>query len=170
MNHIPSKSLLSRRASTLLTSLAIGLTSVAGHAADTTHAKPDETAHTEAAVLATEDHWEQAEGTGDLMYLEQLLIPEYRSVGFNGNVHAKADILAHATKNRDSDKGMKEIKAYLKAHPTGHTVVISGDVAIVSFYDQTLGPQKGVRSSDVFVYYNGGWHAAYSQHTEVGKS
>ncbi|WP_266168613.1 nuclear transport factor 2 family protein [Dyella subtropica] len=170
MSNTPSKSLLARRAGTLLTSLTIGLVSVAGHAGDAMRAKADETGHTEAAVLAVEDHWEQAEGSGDLTYIEQLLLPEYRSVGSNGSAHAKADILAHAAKNRGSDKGMKEIEAYLKAHPIGHTVVMSGDVAIVSFYDPALGPQKGVRSSDIFVYRNSGWHAVYSQHTEVGKS
>jgi hypothetical protein len=169
MNKNPSKSPLIRRAGMLLTSLAIGSVSVAGYAGDAMRTMSDETGRSEAAVLAVEDHWEQAEGTGDLTYLQQLLLPEYRSVGSNGNVHAKADILAHAAKNHGSDQGVKEIEAYHKAHLIGHTVVLSGDVAVVSFYDQTLGPQKGVRSADIFVY-NNGWHAAYSQHTEVGKN
>jgi hypothetical protein len=46
-------------------------------------------------------------------------------------------------------------------------VVVHGDTAVISFYDPTLGPQKGVKSSDVFIYVDGHWHALYSQHTDV---
>jgi hypothetical protein len=48
-------------------------------------------------------------------------------------------------------------------------VVVHGNIAVVSFYDLSLGPDKGVKSSDVFLYEGGAWHAAYSQHGAVGK-
>jgi hypothetical protein len=47
-------------------------------------------------------------------------------------------------------------------------VVIRGDTGIITFYDPQLGPQNGVRSSDIFVYQGGRWHALYSQHSAVG--
>jgi hypothetical protein len=43
-------------------------------------------------------------------------------------------------------------------------VVLSGDTAILSFYDLKKGPQDGVLSSDIFQYQGGQWHALYSQH------
>ncbi|MGS1014701.1 hypothetical protein ACVCL3_11440 [Rhodanobacter sp. UC4437_H4] len=58
--------------------------------------------------------------------------------------------------------------AWLKANPLGKSVVIRGDTAIITFYDPQLGPQNGVRSSDIFVYQGGRWHALYSQHSAVG--
>lgn len=128
----------------------------------------DETAHSKAAVLAVEDHWLRAEGTGDAAWLEQMLLPAYRSVSVDGSVHDRNAIVAHARKNQGSDRGMREIEAYLKAHPSGSTVVIDGDLAIVSFYDPAVGPKR-LRSSDLFLYRDGHWHAIYSQHSTDGK-
>jgi hypothetical protein len=51
----------------------------------------------------------------------------------------------------------------------GPHVVIRGDTAILSFYDPMLGAANGVRSSDVFVYVGGHWHALYSQHSAAAK-
>lgn len=124
----------------------------------------DETGHTDASLLALEDHWLHAEGTGDTAWLEQMLLPGYRSVSQDGSVHDRAAIVAHARKNQDSDAAMRQIEAYLRAHPSGKKVVIEGDLAIVSFYDPAVGPQR-VRSSDMFVFRDGRWHAIYSQHS-----
>ena len=46
--------------------------------------------------------------------------------------------------------------------------VIQGDTAIVTFHLKPLGPEKGIMSSDNFVYRDGEWHAIYSQHTNAG--
>ncbi|MEI7036827.1 nuclear transport factor 2 family protein [Fulvimonas yonginensis] len=124
----------------------------------------DETARSEAAVLAVEEHWLQAEGTGDTAWLAQMLLPSYRSVGADGAVHDRAAILAHARSAKGSDRVMRRIQAYLSAHPSGKAVRLEGNLAIVSFYDPAQGPQH-IRSSDVFVYRDGGWHAVYSQHS-----
>jgi hypothetical protein len=124
----------------------------------------DETARSEAAVLAVEDRWLRAEGTGDTAWLEQMLLPAYRSVSADGTVHDRKAIVESARKNQGSDRAMRQIEAYLEAHPSGKAVLIEGDLAIVSFYDPARGPQY-VRSLDVFVYRASRWHAIYSQHS-----
>ncbi|CAM5624328.1 nuclear transport factor 2 family protein [Rhodanobacter lindaniclasticus] len=127
----------------------------------------DEEARTEAAVMAVDQHWMDAELDGDRAWLDAMLLPEYRSVGADGTVHAKAAILAHAAKNRGNDAERRKVEAWLKAHPSDQSVVIRGDTAILTFYDPKLGPHNGVRSSDTFVYQDGHWHALYSQHSAV---
>jgi len=129
----------------------------------------DETGRNEAAVIAVDQHWLDAELDGDSTWLDALLLPEYRSVGADGTVHAKAAILAHAAKNRGNDAERRKVQAWLKAHPSGQAVAICGDTAILTFYDPKLGPIHGVRSSDVFVYSAGRWHALYSQHSAASK-
>lgn len=129
----------------------------------------DESAHSEAAVIAVDQHWLEAELGGDTAWLDDLLLPGYRSVGADGAVHPKAAIMAHAAKNRGSDTERRKVEAWLKAHPSGKSVVIRGDTAILSFYDPARGAANDVRSSDVFVYVDGHWHALYSQHSAVAK-
>ncbi|HET7266779.1 MAG TPA: nuclear transport factor 2 family protein [Oleiagrimonas sp.] len=146
--------------------LLVGVSSI-GASLASDHKPVDETAHTSAAVIALDEHWMQAEINGNTEWLSQLLLPEYRSVGADGVATSRATILAHAAEHRGSDKFKHKVEAWLKTHPTKTTVVIHGDVAIVSFYDPRLGAQKGVHSSDIFVYEDGHWHALYSQHSEV---
>jgi len=123
----------------------------------------------EAGVRATEDHWSLAEMTGQTDWLESMLMPGYRTVDTHGVAHSKERVVAGAAKNKGSTDGQAKLDAYLKEHPTGTSVVVHGTVAVVSFYDPALGPDNGVRSSDIFVYEGGAWHAAYSQHGTVGK-
>jgi hypothetical protein len=129
----------------------------------------DETGRNEAAVIAVDQHWLQAELDGDTAWLDDLLLPEYRSVGADGAVHPKAAIVAHAAKNRGNDAERHKVEAWLKAHPSGQSVVIHGDTAILSFYDPAKDAASDVRSSDVFVYVDGRWHALYSQHSAATK-
>lgn len=136
-------------------------------AADTADTHVNETAKTPAAVIAVDNHWMQAEINGDTQWLGHLLLPGYRSISPDGKATSRAAILAHAAKNRGSDKMKRKVAAWLKAHPTKSTVVMHGNVAILSFYDPKLGAQKGVRSSDIFVYEDGHWHALYSQHSQA---
>lgn len=129
----------------------------------------DESARTEAAVIAVDQHWLEAELDGDTAWLDDLLLPEYRSVGADGTVHPKAAIIAHAAKNRGNDQERRKVEAWQKAHPSGKAVVIHGNTAILSFYNPAKGAASDVRSSDIFVYVDGRWHALYSQHSAVGK-
>ncbi|MGH8201393.1 MAG: hypothetical protein ACREVO_13705 [Steroidobacteraceae bacterium] len=41
----------------------------------------DPGAHTAQAVIAVDDHWSQAEVSGDTAWLNSMLLPEYRSIG-----------------------------------------------------------------------------------------
>lgn len=127
---------------------------------------------TEAGVTATDNHWSLAEYTGDTAYLDQMLLPQYQSVNVDGTAHSKAQILAGAAKGRGTDLATANGKfaAYRSAHPYGTTVTIHDNTAIATSYDQALGAQKGVKSSDIFVYENGRWHAIYSQDTQVGEA
>jgi len=139
------------------------------HAQDSMPTAADETQRTEAGVMAVDNHWSLAEMTGDTAWLDQMLLPEYRSVGHDGKVHSKAAIVAGAAKRKGTslDQAEQKFAAYRKEHPYGSAVVVHGDTAVISFYDPTLGPQNGVKSSDVFLYVDGHWHALYSQHTDV---
>ena len=121
---------------------------------------------TAAGAIATDHHWSLAEETGDTAFLDQLLLPEYRSVSNDGTAHSKERIVAGAAKRRGTDtaSALRTLAAYRKAHPYGTSTVLRGNLAILSFYDPELGPQKGVESSDVLVYIDGHWHAIYSQH------
>ncbi|MHB1058486.1 MAG: nuclear transport factor 2 family protein [Rhodanobacter sp.] len=128
----------------------------------------DETARSEAAVIAVDQHWLEAELDGDTAWLDGMLLPGYRSVGADGAVHTKAAIVAHAAKNRGNVEERRKVEAWLKAHPSGKSVVIQGNTAILSFYDPAKGTASDVRSSDIFVYVDGRWHALYSQHSGAG--
>ena len=128
------------------------------------NAPADEAARTDSAVIAVDDHWLEAEESGDTAWLDAMLMPDYRSISVEGKVLDKPRLLANAQKNRGSDAMRKKVDAWIKTHPTRKSVVMHGDVAILSFSD----PETGrVRSSDIFVYKDGGWHALYSQHAKV---
>jgi hypothetical protein len=120
-------------------------------------------------VIAADDGWEKAEESGDVAYVNNLLLPEYRSVNADGSVHDKAAILANAKHNLGSAEHADKVAKWLAAHPMGSSAVIQGDTAVVTFYLKPLGPEKGIMSSDIFTYVDGGWHAIYSQHTSVGR-
>lgn len=126
--------------------------------------KPDQSARTSKAVISVDDHWSQAEVSGDTAWLDSMLLAEYRSISADGKALDKKTLLAQAAKNRGSDTMRKRVEAWLKTHPTAKSVVIRGDVAILSFSDPKTGR---VLSSDVFVYQDGGWHALYSQHSNA---
>lgn len=144
---------------------AIAVIGPASAAADA-GAKTNEAANTAAAVRAVDQHWLEAEMNGDTAWLDAMLMPDYRTVGADGKVGDKAAILKSAAKTRGSDKMRKQVEAWLKTHPTKQSVVMHGDVAILSFSD----PETGrIRSSDIFIYKGGSWHALYSEHSEASK-
>jgi hypothetical protein len=140
-----------------------------GHAT-TTPTRPDEAAHSEAGVVAAEDHWSRAELAGDTAFLEHFLLTDYRSVGPDGHAADKAKIVAGAAKRSSHSLAQAdaEIADYRKQHPYDTKIVIEGDVAVISFSDPTLGKEMGVKSSDILVWRDGAWHALYSQHSQVG--
>ncbi len=126
--------------------------------------KTNETARTAAAVMAVDQHWLEAEVSGNTAWLDAMLMPDYRTVGAGGKVGDKAAILRSAAKNRGSDTMRIQVDVWQKAHPTRQSVVLHGDVAILSFSDPGSGR---ILSSDTFIYKDRGWHALYSQHAKV---
>lgn len=123
---------------------------------------------TAAGAIATDQHWSRAEVHGDTAFLSGFLLPGYRSVGHDGVAHTKAQLLASAVKQgQDTVASIAAAAAYRKAHPYGTQVVIEGNTAVLSFYSLALGPEKGLRSSDILVFEDGRWHALYSQHSDV---
>ena len=129
----------------------------------------DETAHTAAAVKAVDQHWLEAEESGDAAWLEGMLLPGYRSVGVAGTFATKQAIVAHAAKNRGSDEMKRKADAWQAAHPVDQQVTLQGDTAILSFVSSTPATKGKLYSSDVFVYVDGRWRALYSAHTGLGK-
>jgi hypothetical protein len=127
-------------------------------------AKPEP--RTEAAVLAASDSWLAAELRGDAKALEQRLMPEYRDIEPNGNVHARSALIAHAANLKDpSTLPAKEVAAeFRKAHPSVEKVIISGPTALISYQ-----AQETVLSVDVFVYDKGMWRALVSTHNAHAK-
>jgi hypothetical protein len=124
---------------------------------------------TPAAVIAADDGWDKAEDTGDTAYIDNLLLSDYRSVNADGSVHDKAAILAGAKRHVNSPDYAAKTAKWQAAHPMGTQAIIHGDTAVLTFYLKPLGPEKGIMSSDIFVYRDGQWHAIYSQHTDAGK-
>jgi hypothetical protein len=124
---------------------------------------------TAAGAVATDKHWSLAEWAGDTAFLGHFLLPGYVSVSNDGSVHSKAHIIAGAANRAGTDvaSAKRAMEAYAKAHPHGTSTVLYGNLAVISFYNPELGPEKGVTSSDVMVYADGSWHAIYSQHTGV---
>ena len=129
----------------------------------------DETAHTAAAVRAVDQHWLEAEESGDAAWRDGMLLPGYRSVGVAGTFATKAAILAHAMKNKDSDAMKRKVAAWQQAHPVEQQVTLQGDTAILSFVSAAPASKGKLYSSDVFVYVDGRWRALYSAHTGLGK-
>lgn len=144
-----------------------GLCLIASHGLAQNVPATDETQKSAASVIAVDNHWSQAENTGDVAYLDQMLLPEYRSINPNGTVHPKAALLAHARKNLEPGAAAAAIAAsaeYRKGHPHSTSVVLQGNTAIVTFGSANPGSES-VMSCDIFVYIDGHWHAIYSQHT-----
>jgi hypothetical protein len=138
-------------------------------AADALPKSGDEHARTEDAVWLIEDHWLHAEVTGDTAFLREFLLANYRSVDADGSIHDRDRIVAGAAKRRGSTKGVEQLRAYQASHPTRKSVELIGDMAIVTFHDTNADEAHDVRSSDILVYREGGWHAVYSQHTNLSK-
>ena len=125
--------------------------------------------HTEGAVIADDEAWDKAESNGDVAYIGDLLLPEYRSISADGSIHDKAAILAGARKRMNSPASAAANAKWRAAHPSITHVQIIGDTAILTFALNKQDTQNPIMSCDVFVYQDGHWHAIYSQHTEAGK-
>lgn len=154
-----------RSFATLLPAVLLLLPPLSSRAASSPAAQPK----TAEAVIAADNGWEKAEETGDVSYVDNLLLDGYRSVNADGTVHDKATIVANTRKHAGSPEYAAKVQKWMADHPYETTAVLRGDTAVVTFYSKSLGPEKGIMSSDIFTYVDGEWHAIYSQHTAVGR-
>jgi hypothetical protein len=155
--------------SALVLAAALGAAIAASPAPAAIPKTPD--AKTEAVVLGADRAWADAEETGDAAFVEWLLEPGYRSVGVDGRVTEKATIVAHVRSRSGSANAAAkarrsaEVAAWKADHPERMQVQLIGDTAIVTFVSTKPGSAGLIYSCDVFVYRQGHWHGAYSQHT-----
>jgi hypothetical protein len=150
----------------LMTACCLGVAAAhAGIAQSTRDVEP----RTEAAVIAADDGWGNAEDAGNSAFVDALLLPEYRSISSDGSVHDKDAILASVKKRAGAPSSTADTAKWKAAHPNRTSVVITGDTAILTFTLDRSGSPASVLSSDIFVYRSGHWHALYSQHSEAGK-
>jgi hypothetical protein len=151
-----------------IVAVAIALSALGGPAAANPTGSPgDETQPSEAGLRAVAEHWNAAERDGDVAFLEQLLVPEYRSIDAKGEAHPRAVILAYVKAKGGSAERRREVEAYKTAHPTQTAVTVHGTLGVVAYFNPTRGIDHSVRGSDVFVYEDHHWHAVYSLHNSV---
>jgi hypothetical protein len=119
--------------------------------------------HSAASVIALDDAWLQAEIRGDGDYLEKVLMSGYRSIGADGKVTSKAEIVDHARARGNSPDMAARVAKWKVEHPTRAAVTITGDTAILTWISSKPGASAAVSSCDIFVYTDGHWRALYSQ-------
>jgi hypothetical protein len=132
--------------------------------AATAHASEPKTVE---AVVAADDGWLKAEVSGDVQFLDRLLLPEYVSIGTDGTVTPKAKIVAHAGSRSAEERTKLQalITEWKATHDVRPQVTIIGDMAVLTWVVDKPGANDPVSSCDIFVYRAGGWHAIYSQHS-----
>jgi Domain of unknown function (DUF4440) len=128
---------------------------------------PSTESHTEAAVIADDVAWGNAENSGNVAYVDALLLPEYRSISPDGSIHDKTAILQHTRKSTTSADSAAKVEKWKATHPYVIAVKIVGDTAVLTFSLDKQDSPKPIMSCDIFVYRDGHWRALYSQHTEA---
>lgn len=121
---------------------------------------------TAAAVIAADHAWGEAEKQGDASFVDQLLLPEYRSIGSDGKITTKATIVDHTRARGPSPEYAKQVDAWKLAHPERAEVSITGDTAVLTWVADQPGAAP-ILSCDIFVYRKGRWYGIYSQHTSA---
>ena len=122
---------------------------------------------TEAAVIAADQAWGDAEVAGNADFVEQLLLPGYVSIGPDGRVTTKEKIVAGARERSGHPAAdfAAKVAAWKAAHHTEAKVFLNGDTAVLKWILVKPDGFEPVSSCDVFIYRDGRWHAIYSQHT-----
>ncbi len=85
------------------------------------------------AVQAVDDAWGRAETRGDDAFVDQLLLPDYRSVRPDGKVDSKTAIISGARKHANDPDFAKKMRDWNASHPERGEVVIVGDTAILTW-------------------------------------
>ncbi len=119
------------------------------------------------AVRAVDDAWGRAELSGDVAFVDQVLLSDYRSVRPDGTVDNKTAILRGARMHPGDPGFANKMRDWRASHPERADVVIAGDTAVLTWILTTPGGGQPVLSCDVFAYVDGHWRAFYSQHTNA---
>jgi hypothetical protein len=133
----------------------------------TAEARPAPEPHTAAAVLAADNGWGDAEARGDVAFIDALLSDGYRTIGHDGKVRTKADVLASSRAKGGTPARAAEIAAWRAQHPTQGKVALFGDTAVLTWMTAGTTNAGMVMSCDIFVYRDGRWRAIYSQHSDA---
>ncbi|MDB5709535.1 MAG: hypothetical protein JWL96_1605 [Sphingomonas bacterium] len=133
----------------------------------TAEARPAPEPRTAAAVLAADNGWGDAETRGDIAFVDALLADGYRTIGHDGKVRTKADVLASTRTKGGTLARAAEVAAWRAQHPTQGNVALFGDTAVLTWITSGATNPGMVMSCDIFVYRDGRWHAVYSQHSDA---
>lgn len=140
------------------------LVSVASPAFAFDAAHPSEQRTTE-AFLAADEAWGNAETHGNAGYIDWLLLDGYASIGADGRITTKQQIVEGARKHGNSQELAKEVADWKAAHPSRADVKLFGDTGMLTWVATDVDTAQPVNSSDIFVYRDGHWHGVYSQHS-----
>jgi hypothetical protein len=135
--------------------------------AGTAEVRPAPEPRTAAAVLAADNGWGDAETRGDVAFVDALLSDGYRSIGHDGKVRTKVEILASTRAKGGTPARAAEVAAWRAQHPTQGNVALFGDTAVLTWMTAGTTNAGMVMSCDIFVYRDGRWRAIYSQHSDA---
>jgi hypothetical protein len=109
-----------------------------------------------AGVIATENAWVKALAARDAKALSCILAPGFMDMAWNGQLHARAEVLAALPKRPNNGIKLSNVK-----------VELSGDGAIVRGVNTATSPDGSllgrVRFEDIFQYRGGMWRALTAQ-------
>lgn len=115
------------------------------------------------SIARVEKAWTNAFLSGDTDYLDCLLEPDYQSVSYTGEVRSRQDIIEKARAHRAKPIPMPALPApTVQIH--GNTAISRSDIDIP---DPAAKQPRKVRFLDVFSFYDGRWHAVYTQDVEL---
>jgi hypothetical protein len=109
-----------------------------------------------AGVIATENAWVKALATRDAKALSCILAPGFMDMAWNGQLRARAEVLATLPKRPNNGTKLSNVK-----------VELSGDRAIARGVNTATKPDGSllgrVRFEDIFQYRGGMWRALTAQ-------
>lgn len=111
-----------------------------------------------AGVIATENAWVKALTARDAKALSCILAPGFMDMAWNGQLHARSEILSGLPKRPNNGIKLSNVK-----------VALSGDRAIVRGVNMATKPDGSllgrIRFEDIFQYRDGMWRALTAQET-----
>lgn len=146
----------------ILVVFALGLGQSSAHrSSDISRCNARTSAHRADAdsVRQVEREWAKAFLTGDTDYLECLLEPDYESVWYTGEVRSRQTIIDKARAHREKPLPVPTSKdPVVQVH--GNSAVSRNDIDMI---DPVTKQSRKIRFLDVFAFYDGRWHAVYTQ-------